>query len=119
MKLPEFNLGEALEEVRWSFNLGGSATEKLSSTAKLLGKTAANVGMIAAEVGVDMVKRLPESNGQRAQQLLDEADKNSYSFKGDGREKLEKAVAMGKEAKAQRIAKEQDQEKEKAKKEQG
>ena len=106
MKRPRFNIREAYDEVLYSFQGGGNASEKLASTAKLLGKSTANMGMIAAEIAVDIVKSLPESMGEKAQSML---DKNSHALTGEQRERLQKQVEVGKEAKAKRLAQEREE----------
>ena len=71
MKLPYFKIKEAFEEARDSFSYG-SGSDKIASTAKLFGKTVANVGMLAVEIGSEAIKKLPEETGKKAQKLLDE-----------------------------------------------
>ena len=70
MKLPYFKIKEAFEEAKDSFSYG-SGTDKISSAAKLFGKTVANVGMLAVEVGAEAIKKLPEETGKNAKKLLD------------------------------------------------
>ena len=72
MKLPYFKIKEAFEEAKDSFAYGNGA-DKLSSTAKLLGKSVANIGMLAVEIGTEAVKNLPEATGNKAQELLPES----------------------------------------------
>ena len=63
MKLPYFKIKEAFDEAKDSFSYG-NGTEKISSAAKLFGKTVANVGMLAVEVGAEAIKKLPEETGK-------------------------------------------------------
>ena len=63
MELPYFRLKEAFNEVKDSFSYG-SGSEKLSSTAKLLGKFVANTGMLAVEIGAEAIKKAPEHLGK-------------------------------------------------------
>lgn len=70
MKLPYFKITEAFNEAKDSFS-NGSNPDKLASTAKLLGKSVANIGMLAVEVGVGIVKQIPEATGRIAQENLD------------------------------------------------
>ena len=60
MKLPYFKLRDAFNDARADFSYG-SGTDKLTSAAKLVGKTVANVGMLAVEAGVEIVKKAPEA----------------------------------------------------------
>lgn len=102
MKLPYFKIKEAFEEAKDSFSYG-SGTDKISSTAKLFGKTVANVGMLVVEIGSEAIKKLPEETGKKAQKFLDE---NSGSMTDEQKEKVQKAIEMGEEAKRKRIEKE-------------
>lgn len=106
MKFLKFNISEAYNEVLYSFQGGGSTSEKITSTARLLGKSAANVGMFATEATVDMLKNLPESMGEKAQSML---DKNAPTLTEEQRERLQKQVEVGKEAKAKRLAREREE----------
>ena len=101
MKLPYFKIKEAFEEARDSFSYG-SGSDKISSTAKLFGKTVANVGMLAVEIGSEAIKKLPEETGKKAQKLLDEL---SVSLLVEQKEKAHRAIEMGEEAKRKRIEK--------------
>ena len=58
MKLPYFKLGEALDEIKSEFAYG-NVIDKATSLAKLGGKTVANAGLIAVEVGVYVAKNAP------------------------------------------------------------
>ena len=93
MKLPYFKIKEAFEEAKDSFSYG-SGTDKISSAAKLFGKTVANVGMLAVEVGAEAIKKLPEETGKNAKKLLDE---HSDSMTDEQKEKAQKAIEMGEE----------------------
>lgn len=106
MKLPYFKIKEAFEEARDSFSYG-SGSDKFSSTAKLLGKTVANVGMLAVEIGTEAIKNLPEKNGKLAQKFLDE---HSDSITDEQKEKLQKTIEIGREAKRKRIEEERKKE---------
>lgn len=105
MKLKYFKLKEAFNEARESFSYG-TGTEKLSSTAKFLGKSVANVGMLAVEIGVDVVKNLPEANGRVAKRVLDE---NSDSMSEQQKEKALLIVENGKEHERKRKEKERSE----------
>ena len=105
MKLPYFKIKEAFEEAKDSFSYG-SGTDKISSTAKLFGKTVANVGMLAVEVGAEAIKKLPEETEKNAKKLLDE---HSDSMTDEQKEKAQKAIEMGEEAKRKRIEKEKEE----------
>lgn len=105
MKLPYFKIKDAFNEAKDSFSYG-NGTEKLSSTAKLLGKSVANVGMLAVELGVESLKNAPEIIGRKSQELL---DNNSESMSVEQIEKANKAVELGKKAKANRLEKERNE----------
>ena len=105
MKLPYFKIKEAFEEAKDSFSYG-SGTDKISSAAKLFGKTVANVGMLAVEAGTEAIKKLPEETGVKAKKLLDE---HSDSMTDEQKEKAQKAIEMGEEAKRKRIEKEKEE----------
>jgi hypothetical protein len=83
MKLPYFKLGEAFDELKSEFSFG-TVIDQAKATAKLTGKTVANVGLFAVEIGVDMVKSIPD----RAEKHLQE-NKNLTS---EQRSKLETIV---------------------------
>ncbi|MDK6080492.1 hypothetical protein [Massilia varians] len=87
MKFPYFKIKEALADVRNDFNYG-DGVDKVASVAKLVGKTAANVGMLSVEVGIDVVKRLPESLGKQAEHNL----RNNPNLSDAQRAKLEDIV---------------------------
>lgn len=59
MKLSYFKLGEAFEEVKNAFSYG-SVGEKAGVIAKLTAKTVANVGLLAVDLSVDIIKNAPE-----------------------------------------------------------
>ena len=115
MKLPYFKIKEAFEEAKDSFSYG-SGTDKLSSAAKLFGKSVANIGMLAVEIGAEAVKNLPETTGKKAQELL---DKNFNSMSEEQIEKANRAVELGKEAKERRLQKERDEREKKQQEEEG
>ena len=71
MKMPYFKLKDAFNEVRDNFSYG-TGGEKVSAAAKLLGKSVANVGMLAAEIGVEVVKNAPKTAGKLAERNLKE-----------------------------------------------
>jgi hypothetical protein len=55
-----FDLGNALDEVKTEFQIGDAA-DKVTSSAKLLGKTIFNVGLFAGKLGWETLKSLPEA----------------------------------------------------------
>lgn len=59
MKLPYFDLKDALGSTIDDLK-NGSGIGNLRSTPELLGKTVANVGMLAVEAGVAVAKAMPE-----------------------------------------------------------
>lgn len=99
MKLPYFKLTDAFKEARDSFSYGSGA-DKLASAAKLLGKTAANVGMLVTEAGVEVIKRAPESAGNVAQRHLKE---NSRLMSDEQKEKAHEMIKTGNEAREKRM----------------
>lgn len=105
MKLPYFKLKEAFNEARNTFSYG-SGSDKLSAVAKLVGKSAANVGMLAAEVGVEAVKRAPEIAGHMAKSNL---DRSSHLMTDDQRETAQNLVQAGKDASERRLEKEREE----------
>lgn len=74
MKLPYFKIKEAFDDARDSFSYGGLG-DKAASVAKLVGKSAANVTMFAAEIGVDVVKNLPEHMTKKAEEVRNQQSK--------------------------------------------
>lgn len=106
MKFSYFKIKEAFEEVKDSFSYGNGA-EKISSASKLLGKTVANAGMLAVEIGAEAIKNLPEATGKKAQEIL---DKHSESMTEEQKEKARKAIEIGEEAKRKKIEKEKEKE---------
>lgn len=102
MKLPFFKMKDAIDETKDSFSYG-SGTDKVTSSAKLLGKTIANVGMFAVAAGSEIIKRLPEEAGKQAQKRLN--DKSELRTE-EQNEKLQKVVDNGKEAERKRIERE-------------
>jgi hypothetical protein len=105
MKLPYFKIKEAFEEAKDSFAYG-NGVEKLSSTAKFLGKSVANIGMLAVEIGAEAVKNLPETTGKKAQDFL---DKNADSMSEEQIEKAKRVIELGNEAKERRLEKEREE----------
>jgi len=105
MKLPYFKLKEAFAEARDTFSYGSGA-DKLSAVAKLVGKSAANVGMLAAEAGVEVVKRAPELAGQMAKSNL---NRGSHLMTDEQREKAQNMVRTGEEARERRLEKEREE----------
>lgn len=102
MKLPYFKLKDAFEEVKSDFSFG-SGTDKLASVSKLLGKTVANVGLLAVEAGVEAIKRAPEIAGSMAKGNLEE---KRYLMTSEQIEKHEEMIRRGDEAYRQRMNKE-------------
>jgi hypothetical protein len=113
VKFPYFKIKEAFDETRDSFSWG-SGSDKLTSTAKLLGKSVANVGMLVAEVGVEVIKMAPEIAGKTAKQSL---DKNSHVMSEEQIERAREISRKGDEARELRLEKEREERKELAKKE--
>lgn len=72
----------------------------------MLGKSVANVGMLAVEIGAEALKKLPETTGKKAQEIL---DKNSDSMTEEQIEKAKRAVELGNEAKERRLKKEREE----------
>lgn len=105
MKFKYFKIKEAFSEAKESFN-HGTNTEKLTNTAKLFGKSAANVGMFATEIGLDTLKNFPERYGKVAENTL---KNNSERMTPEQIEKTTRAVEIGKEARAKRLQKEREE----------
>lgn len=105
MKLPYFKLKQAFDEARDTFSYG-SGSDKLSAVAKLVGKSAANVGMLAAEIGIEVVKRAPEMTGHMAKSNLDHG---SHLMTDEQREHAQNMVRAGEEAREQRFEKEREE----------
>lgn len=101
MKMPFFKLGEAFGDVKNEF-VYGNFLDKAGSIAKLAGKTVANVGMLAVEVGVDVVKNAPEHIGKVAENTL----KDNKNLSSEQREKLEETAKKGQDFKEDRYRKE-------------
>jgi hypothetical protein len=104
MKLPYFKLKDAFNEARDSFSYGDGAT-KLTSAAKLVGKTVANAGMLVTEMGVEAIKRAPEIAGSIAKKNLDQ---NSGAMTLEQRVKSEEMIRKGDEARDMRLEKERE-----------
>ena len=105
MKLPYFKLGDDLMETRLNLVYGG-LPDTLKSAAKLVGKTAANVGLLAVEAGVGLAKMTPEIIGSAAKQSL---AKNSARMTSEQKEWAEGAVTRGVEARERRAKKEREE----------
>ena len=86
-----FQLGEAVQDVKTEFQLG-SVSDKAKSSAKLLGKTAFNLGLFAGKIGIEVVKNLPQHTARLAENHL----KNNKSLTNEQRSKLEDIVEKGK-----------------------
>jgi hypothetical protein len=106
MKFRYFKIKEAFDETKDSFSYGTGA-DKMSSTAKFLGKTVANIGMFAVSAGVEIVKRIPETIGDVSKRNLKEY---SHKMTEEQIEKAEKAVEMGEEYRERRLAKKTEKE---------
>jgi hypothetical protein len=104
MKLPYFKLKDAFNEVRDSFSYGDGTT-KLTSAAKLVGKTVANAGMLATEMSVEVIKRAPEMAGNIAKKNLDQ---NFDAMTLEQRAKAEEVIRKGDEARELRLNKERE-----------
>jgi len=104
MKLPYFKLKDAFDEARNSFSYGDGTT-KLTSAAKLVGKTVANAGMLATEMGAEAIKRAPEIAGNIAKRTLEQ---KSNAMTSEQIAKAEEMVRKGDEAREQRLNKERD-----------
>lgn len=98
MKLPYFKLGEAFNEAKDSFSRGNNV-EKLTSSAKLVTKSLANIGMLAAEAGVHIVKSIPETAGKYAQENI---EKRSHLMTEEQLQKSQEIVKRGNEARKKR-----------------
>jgi len=109
MKLPYFKLMEAFGEVKDSFTTG-DGTEKATSVAKLLGKTAANVGMLAVDAGAFAIKNLPEIASGMAQSHL---DKHSDSMTDEQRERAHRVIERANVAKERRMEREEQERRQK------
>jgi hypothetical protein len=90
-----FKLKEAFSEAKTEFAIG-DLLEKTTSLAKLTGKTAANVGMLTAELAIEagafVIKNHQEITGKFAEKVL----KEGTDISDDQREQLEKTVLAGK-----------------------
>lgn len=108
MKLPYFEITEAFKEAKDSFSYG-SGSDKITSSAKLLGKSFANVGMLVVEAGVEIVKRAPEIAGKVSQENL---DKRSHLMTEEQIENAHRMVDRGKESEKRRLEEERKRRKE-------
>ena len=109
MKLPYLGIKEAFDEAKNSFSYG-TGTDKVAATAKLLGKSVANVGMFAIEAGTEALKRAPEYIGDTAKKRLE----NESNLMTDKQiEAAHRAIELGESSRERRL----QQEREKAEKE--
>lgn len=92
MKLPYFKLGEAINDVKHEFSYG-NVGDKAGSIAKLTGKTVANIGLLAVDLGVDIITNLPEYTGKMASTTLE--NENSRNLTEEQRERLTELVKIG------------------------
>lgn len=82
-----FQLDDALEDVKNEFQIGNT-TDKAKASARLLGKTAFNVGLFVGKVGVKAAKHLPQILVKAAEQEL----KTNPNLSDERRETLQKIV---------------------------
>lgn len=99
MELPYFKLGEAFKEVKDAFSYG-STGEKAEVLAKLTAKTVANVGLLAVDFGVEIVKRAPEISGKIADTILNH--ENSHKLTDEQRNNLNETIKKGEEHRKER-----------------
>ncbi|MCA1859921.1 hypothetical protein LE191_07315 [Janthinobacterium sp. HSC-3S05] len=92
MKMPYFKLKDALSDLRIELTVGDKM-DKATSVAKLLGKTVANVGMLSAELGIEVAKKMPELVGKSAENTL----KTNKNLTSDQQSKLEEIVEKSKQ----------------------
>lgn len=92
MKMPYFKLKDALSDLRIELTVGDKM-DKATSVAKLLGKTVANVGMLSAELGIEVAKKMPELVGKSAEDTL----KTNKNLTSDQQSKLEEIVEKSKQ----------------------
>lgn len=59
-----FDLSRAVDEVKTEFAYGGFI-DKTASSAKLVGKSAANVGVFAGMFGIEFVKRMAKTAAEQ------------------------------------------------------
>jgi hypothetical protein len=102
MKLPYFKLKDAFNEVRINFSYG-SGTEKLVSTAKLFGKSVANVGMLTTELGVEIVSALAKK-GKEERERREEQELHEELLK-EREEREEREVQERRETRKRDLAK--------------
>lgn len=95
MKIPYFKLREALEEAKDSLSYG-SGTEKISSVARLVGKTVANAGMLATETAIEVGKELSKPETM-AKILSDGLKNNRGNMSSDKIEHIERRIDQLKE----------------------
>ncbi|MEE9706414.1 hypothetical protein ACK36J_00615 [Aeromonas veronii] len=102
MKLPYFKLKDALNETKDKFSYG-SGLDKITATSKLIGKTAANISLLAVDIGIEVIKRAPEGAGELAKKKL---EKESDSMSREQIENAQKIIEQGELARKKRIEKE-------------
>jgi len=66
-----FDLKDAIEELKFDINCG-SNQDKITSGAKLFGKTAFNVGLLATKIGVEVVKSAPNIIANNLEKKINE-----------------------------------------------
>lgn len=86
-----FDLGEAFRDAKLEFQVGDTAA-KAKSSAKLFGKTLANVGLFAGKLAAQAIKEAPQLMAQRMQEHL---DKNP-DMPAEQRAKAEELIARSK-----------------------
>jgi hypothetical protein len=88
-----FDLGDAVDDVTGALDAKATA----AASAKLVGKTLFNAGLLAGKLGwsviKEMPKRLPEQNARFAQRMLDEHP----DMPEDKRARLEAIIAKHQE----------------------
>jgi hypothetical protein len=104
MKLPHFKIKEAFDEARENFSYG-SNSDKIASTAKLLGKLVANIGIFTVEAGYEALK--PENIGRLAKQHLNE---NSHSMSDEQIKCAHELIEKGNKAREHRLESERNEE---------
>ncbi len=96
-KLKFFDLGEAFEEVKFNFNYG-TGGDKAKSSAKMVGKTVLNVGILAAKIGAAAIERAPGELAKQAGQKL----KENPGMTHEEREKYERIIEMNNKLKSKK-----------------
>jgi hypothetical protein len=95
-----FNLGEAIKEVKDEFDYGTGA-DKVKSSAKLVGKTIFNAGLLAGKVGAAVIKHAPDVMARQAHKNI----KNNPDMSNEDKEKHEKVIKYNEELKIKKQAK--------------